>query len=459
MWPWLATVLAFALLLAPGLMLQPGSRDFFMAGRRAGPVFVGASLVATSLGASATLGIVGTAYALGWPAFWWLGSGGLGLILLGAFWIPAMRARPATRTLPQWAGTAYGVPARVLAAILIDVMWTGVIAAQWVAAGAILEGLLGWPVQVGILVAGTGVATYTAWGGQRAVLRTDLVQVAAVLVALGLPLFFLNRLPATGAAGGWPGAAEFFTNAQFSLLDWFALVVVVGSMYVVGPDLCSRVLLARSNAAARRGAVAAGLLLLPCSVAVVAIGLALRRAGVALAAPREALPWLICESGVMPAWAGLLVSVGLLAAMLSSADTCLLTAASVFELDLVGRRHAPRTREWLGRVFVVGAAFLSMILAICRPRIIPNMLLAYAFYCGGLLLPLLMLGSPRLAEAVPRRAVWLAIGLGGTTPVVLLGAGRTASSAVAGLCGVGVGAITMAAGTAVAYITRRQAQD
>ena len=442
-------VLVLLAALLPGLVVRRRG-DFFLGGRRAGAATVTGSLFATCLGASGTLGIVGLGYRFGWPAFWWLGSGGIGLVLLGLFWVAPMRSRDSTRTLPEWVGDAYGAPARVLAAALIVVMWVAVIAAQLAAAGTVLRALSGWPLHWGIVAAAVGVVSYIVWGGQRSVLRTDVWQGACIAAAILLPVIFLRRLPAAAptATGALP--ASVFAVEAFTLTTWLSVTVVVGGMYIVGPDLCSRVLIARDNRAARRGAVVAGIALLPCSLLLAYIGVAVRRAGAALDTPSAALPWLIGAAEVMPVWIGFVVNFGLLAAMISSADTCLLTASTVLELDLVGRKHAAGRQERLGRLFVclIGAA--SAVLAVGRPGIIPNLLLAYAFYAGGLLAPLLMLAFPRAVARLPRPWVWAAMAVGGSTPVVLLVTKRVADSATAGLCGVAVAVVLLVTGAVLA---------
>ena len=340
-------------------------REFFLGERRAGTAVIASSLLATCLGASTTLGVVSLAYRNGWSAFWWLGSGCVGLCFLGFLWAGRMRERVSVTTLPQWAETGYGLPARILAALLIVVMWAAVIASQWAAAGAVLASAFGCPIGCGICLAAVVVCTYTAWGGQASVLKTDALQVVLVGIAVGLPVLFLARL---GVAPGRlaPTPRLLMTSGGMTFGRWLSMLVVVGGMYVVGPDLCSRVLAARTAATARRGAFVAAAVLLVCALLLTLTGVALRESGVELEEPRDALPYLVNRAGILPAWASSLVSIGLLAALFSSADTCLLTAASVLELDLVkrggDRGEAERRARWF--VGVVGAlaavAFFSI---------------------------------------------------------------------------------------------------
>jgi Na+/proline symporter len=67
---WLWTLLAVAVVLAvvlPGFSRRPTAAGFFLSRRDANTPTVAASLVATCLGASATIGMVGRAYTLGGP--------------------------------------------------------------------------------------------------------------------------------------------------------------------------------------------------------------------------------------------------------------------------------------------------------------------------------------------------------------------------------------------------------
>ncbi len=430
----LSLILISVLLLAPGLFLRPKSAEFFLAAQRCGSLAVGSSLLATCLGASAILGIVARAYDFGWWAFCWLGAGSLGLVLLSFFWTSSMRSRADVKTLPQWLEVAYGLPARQLAASLIVIMWTGVIAAQLTAAGAIIGTITGWSIGTGIILTAIAVASYTSWGGQSSVLRTDKVQILLIAAAVSIPLI---ALAVTGKIN--------FTQISFnnsptpnpvSSLQLLSLIVVVGGMYIVGPDICSRVLTAKNRKNAQRAALGAGLVLLPISAAIVIIGLSLSHLAPDLENSQEALPWLISESGLFPSKIGLFVNTGLLAAMLSSADTCLITAASVLELDLIGRRHSAEKQQLLGRLAVVMIAAVSTVVAIYHPKIIANILLAYSFYTGGLLAPLLLLRWPKLVQSIPRTWVWTAILTGGFLPILLLLTGKVADSATAGMAGV-----------------------
>ena len=54
---------------------------FFVNSRSSGALITGTSILASCVGGSATIGMVGLAWLIGTPAFWWLGSGVCGLLL------------------------------------------------------------------------------------------------------------------------------------------------------------------------------------------------------------------------------------------------------------------------------------------------------------------------------------------------------------------------------------------
>ncbi len=76
--------------------------EFVVAGRRYGAGVVGVSIVASCVGASATIGMTGLAFSSGTPAFWWLGSGAVGLLVLSTLLARKVR-RSNVFTLPDMA--------------------------------------------------------------------------------------------------------------------------------------------------------------------------------------------------------------------------------------------------------------------------------------------------------------------------------------------------------------------
>lgn len=116
--------------------------DFCLAGRSASGWSAGLSIAASSIGASATIGVCGLAFEAGFPAFWWLGAGAIGLALSAILLVDRIRAQRPVSLLGAIEESA-GRPAAKLAAIVILAAWTGILAAQFSAMGRLFAAALG----------------------------------------------------------------------------------------------------------------------------------------------------------------------------------------------------------------------------------------------------------------------------------------------------------------------------
>ena len=74
--------------------------DYVVAGRKQSSPFVFMSLMATVLGASATVGIAARAESIGFAAFWWLAVGAIGFWFQAAFLSKPVHDLD-VRTLPE----------------------------------------------------------------------------------------------------------------------------------------------------------------------------------------------------------------------------------------------------------------------------------------------------------------------------------------------------------------------
>ena len=198
---WLSVPLFLLIIVLVGVLhrhRQQTSEGYIVADRRMSSFPVGASLVATILGSSSTVGMAGLCYATGLVGSWWLivGTGGLAALALFA---PRIKRFPA-RTLPELIGHWYGMPVRRAASGLIAVAWLGIIGAQMSAAGGIITSIAGGRALLWSALAGTVFIGYTIVGGQYSVIRTDVVQLFLLAAGLAAALIVAVR-----KAGGWDG--------------------------------------------------------------------------------------------------------------------------------------------------------------------------------------------------------------------------------------------------------------
>jgi len=386
--------LYFLGVIAIGLVSQRKARgvdDFFVAGRKGSSLFITSSLLATIVGGSATVGMAGLGFTQGLSGAWWLLVGSVGLVVLGLFFAKKVR-QFGLYTLPELVEKQYDSRIALAASVLIVVSWMGIIAGQIVASGKILSVLgIGSPVMWMVVFSAIFVA-YTILGGQYAVIRTDTLQIGIIFAGIfgGLALL-LSRL------GGWSGLQAslppeqfaFPLSSQFGGYDLIKLLLLVGLTYVVGPDMYSRLFRARDIKTARVSVFWTALLIIPFAFGITLIGMG-ASALFPQISPEQAFPTVINE--VLPPFLGAVVLAALLGAVMSSADTCLLTASTILTVDIVGRfKPSLSQREILSlsRWGIVVLGLCSLLLALTLKGVINALLFAYTVYTCGLILPVI----------------------------------------------------------------------
>jgi len=124
-----------------------------------------------------------------------------------------------------------------------------------------------------------------------------------------------------------------------------------------------------------------------------------------------------------------LVAAALLAAFMSSADTCLMTATSILTFDIYGemrrRMHSeidPQAAQdhlmKISRAAVIIAGASALIVAVSIPDIIKTLLLAYTIFTSGLLMPIIAGFYRKQLGLTSAGALW-AIAGGGSTAILL----------------------------------------
>src|ERR1700685_2787264 len=92
------------------------TREFTVAGRKAGWPIVSGIIVGALVGGSSTVGTAQAAFVYGLPAWWFTLGAGIGCVILGTLFIRPLRGTNA-ETLPQFLTNSFGEPIRPLVAI------------------------------------------------------------------------------------------------------------------------------------------------------------------------------------------------------------------------------------------------------------------------------------------------------------------------------------------------------
>lgn len=413
---------------------EEGFQRFVLAGRNQPSILIIGSMLASTIGGGLTIGTVSKAYSLGFPAFWFVASGAVAHLVQAAFLSEKVR-RTEALTLPDLAEKLSSPSVRKLTGVIIVLTWTGIAAGQFLAASKVVSSIAGIPHQWAVIGAASFLVIYTVMGGQASILKTDLFQFGILAISVLL-------------AGGWLFGTRPVTFAsldihlfstKFGPLDLLYYLVVVAGSYLICPMMFGRILSADSPASARRASYTSAAGMLIFAFAITAIGLWARASGLDFGGS-DPLNGMI--GSVFPKWLSFLLVFGILAAILSTADTVLLTAAGVLEHDVLGGSSLYRTKAWIGLI-----AATATLIALVQTDIVDLLLRTYQGYTSGivpaLFVALAASGRQRVRSGHLFAAILIgyALGLGGnlfasgTTQKLMAFAGIIASAgiAVAGL--------------------------
>ena len=371
--------------------------DYAVAGRVQGSFAVTMTLLATVVGASTTIGICDTVYSIGFPGIWWLAFGAIGLILQSVFISGKVRATEAD-TLPDLAKITVGRGAELIIALIIVISWIGVIAGQLVAMNSLISFATGRSDTWLFVIVSAVVIIYTLIGGQSSVVKTDKLQFIIIIVSLVLCCAYLYLVK--GDATGNVATNIELLNDNYTTRNLLTQFFVIGGVYFLGPDIISRNFISRDENTAKKSALIAGIGLFGFSLVITLIGMWIRyNVTPDQLADSKALMYI---AGVLPKYISIPLIFGLLSAILSSTDTCIINASSIFVKDIMKRESVRGIRI---TVAVIGA--IAIVLAVSGRGDIMSLLTgAYSVYTPGVIFPLLVAILSYRKNGV-RPALWI----------------------------------------------------
>ncbi len=433
-----------------------GINGFFVADRTSPFILIAGSLFATIIGGSSTVGMAGLGYSMGLVGSWWLLVGAIGLFALALFLAERVR-RYSLYTLPEILDIQYGPEAKLSASILIVIAWMGIIAGQIVASGKILETILDTSPSLLMTITALVFITYTLLGGQHSVVRTDTIQsviiIVAIVVSIPLCLDKVGGIASMKEALG-PDHFSFPVSSRFPWTTLATYLFLVGSTYLVGPDIYSRIFCARDEKIAKGATMTVALTLVPFAFMITIVGMAARVLFPGIN-PEAAFPTMIHR--LFPVGFNGLVIAALLSAMMSSADTCLLTTSTILSFDilrpLVRGGISEGTLLLLSRLFILLIGAISLLIALSLKGVISSLLLGYTVYTSGLIFPTL-LGFHRNAFGLNREGAIAAMVVGGGLALIGKLMGWSLFGLPAGFYGFFLSGITLIAGSRMARLVR-----
>lgn len=432
--------LYFLVLIAIGYYIMVSKKatgeteSFLAADRNMGIIRTTGSCAATDIGGGFSIAMGGLGFSLGFSGSWLMAVSALSAVLAAFLMVPKVK-RWADRVKGLTTGDLFAARfdnrTGLMAAILVGLSWFTFVGGQVIAGAKLVSGVLGMPVTLTIILAGAVILTYTAMGGLKAVMSTDVFQVVVLLVGIVLiavPIGFFR-------VGGIDGLMEKLSASPESatLLDWGAVswkeavgwFLSIFPVWFISIATVQRVIAAKDERTAKLGVFLTGF---PIEWPLFAIGTTLigmfaRVLLPDLADPELATPALI--TAILPVGLTGLVVAAYIAAVLSTADSCLVGSVAIFVNDIYRKLINPdaKDRELIkvSRIATIVLGILAIGLAYMVPRIIELVLYAYTFGAAGLFFPMLALLFWKRATAAG--AFW-SILLGGGSAVLWTIAGQ-----------------------------------
>ena len=358
---------------------QENTADYFLGGRDATWIAIGASIFASNIGSEHLVGLAGAGASSGMAMAHWEIQGWL-ILLLGWVFVP-FYSRSMVYTMPEFLEKRYNPQSRTILSVisLISYVLTKVAVTVY-AGGLVFQQVFGiqelwgidffWIAAVGLVVL---TALYTIFGGMRAVLYTSVLQTPILLLGSAVILVLgLKEL------GGWDelmricGATPVneYGNVMTDLMrsnkdpnfPWLGALTgsaIIGFWYwCTDQFIVQRVLSGKNQKESRRGTIfGAYLKLLPVFLFLIPgmIAFALHQksigAGGAGFLPMlsngtinadVAFPTLVAK--LLPAGLKGVIVCGILAALMSSLASLFNSSASLFTIDFY-KRFKPQTSE------------------------------------------------------------------------------------------------------------------
>jgi solute:Na+ symporter, SSS family len=336
-------------------------QDFYLAGRSLGFVVLLLTLYATQYSGNTLFGVAGATYRVG---FSWLIAVHymLAIIVFYQIFASKLRTLSAQRgyiTPVDFLKDRFGSPAlSLLASLVMIVSLNNYLLAQLMTMGRTLQGLAGPYGDVAYNYGVVGLALimliYGTLGGIRAVAWTDVIQGAVLMLGFCALLVLLSlQFGPLSAATEHVALADTAKVARPSagmLREWVSYILVIGIGGALYPHAIQRIYAARSSRVMNRSfAVMAFLPFTTALIAVIAGIYALAYVpGLAGPATDQALASvlrIVQGASAMGHAVVVLIFSAVLAALMSTADSAMLSISSMFTKDIYAVYVNPKASE------------------------------------------------------------------------------------------------------------------
>ena len=393
------------------------SKGFYLADRKISTLPLTATITATVVGGSATIAIAKLVYLYGLPSLWLDIGAATGLIILGLTLAKIVR-KTKLYTLPEITEHLFNNKVRSTAAILIILTQIAWISLLIQGTGAIIAVLFPINYTITLTIITTIFIAYTISGGQYAVIYTDIIQFLIMIIGvcfLSAPLLYFKAAPMFSTIP--MEHLKFPVNNSYGFLPIISLFFMMLMPHLVGPDIYSKLLTAKTEKTATKAAILSGLfrILFAISIGVISLSAIILVPGLPSDQAVFAMPMAITQLG--PILSGIILA-AFISVMLSSADSVLLSAGTILSIDILKKKSI-----LISRIGILAIGLLALLLALYLNDIIQTLKLAYTVFTSGLTLPILF-GFYKTKTRVTSKGALLSLISGGAISLLWLSLGN-----------------------------------
>jgi solute:Na+ symporter, SSS family len=386
--------------------------DYVLAGRRL-PLWMAApSIMATWFAAETLMGSSAEAYQYGFAGVVFDPFGATLCLIIAGLFVVRLARRAQYLTIMDFFEKRYGKAMSIAGTAVQIVTYFGWTAAQIVAGGAILQALLGWPLQSGMILVAAVVTIYTVIGGLWADTALDFMQMfltctglviitAAIINSVGGLKEMFGLAGAVNVTEGnefaiWPTAEDgyygyFGLNGMFYYLAaWMSL----GLGAIPAQDYLQRTCAAKDESTAVKSTFVAAALYISFGVLSPLIGVvAFGALGPDLTAEQNEFTLVLMAMRFLPPVLTAVFIAALASALMSTSDSSLLAGATMFTQNIVKPLKpeiSDKSQLFLTRASLLVSGVMSLLIAMFASTIYQLAVLANTSILVGMVAPYLI---------------------------------------------------------------------
>lgn len=380
------------------------AEGYFLAGRGLPGIVIAGSLLLTNLSAEQLVGLNGQSWASNMgPIAWEVGSM-LTLLALAYYFLPRF-LKMGAMTIPSLMEERYGKGTKTMFSLVIVIMYSVLNLPVILYSGAVvfeqifdISGMLGvskfTAVAILCVVVGIVGGCYAIFGGLKAVAVSDTINgIGLIIGGLLVPVFGLCALGAVHGGGFFEGV-DAFVNTDPTLLNaidapnlnepylpWPLLFtgLLVNNLYfwATNQSIIQRTFGAKNLKEAQRGAIFAGFLKILTPIIIVIPGIIARLLYTNVTDwgnGDTAYPMLVAD--VMPKWLLGFFAAVMFGAILSSFNSILNSASTIYALDIHRPVFSPDASD--AHMVKIGQTFGTIV------AVISTVMAPFFMYAGGI---------------------------------------------------------------------------